>query len=214
MLPASKALRCAVLALSAFDYSQLGNANGFKPLALQYKSQSLALVRSNVDELSKSRPVVSQRDYKVKLEAILLAIVVLCISDITTGSTKEWMAHLHGALCLVNLAESIPFRSTALRFVSDYFLSRHAFSCTAMDTQTYFDQSIGQKRPAASAVDSLSESLRDSSIIDVHIGSSEELISIISSITALARHKYRTRLAGETSLSKEEDFLVTANNLQ
>jgi hypothetical protein len=212
MVSNSTALRYAVLTLAAFHYPQ-GNVKNMHQLALSFKHKSLKLMQNHVQELLISGTGNILEYYRSEIDGVLLAMVLLCVSDITTGSTREWVTHLRGALHLIKMIEGVAFKSPSLQFAKRYFLARHALSCTAIDTDSYFQEKI-----TAMAVPQLTYPLpleRNSESIEIngYIGCSEETLTIISLITAFARRKYRIRQTSLSSLAQEESFMSMATNL-
>ena len=145
----------------------------------------------------------------------------MCISEITTGSTKEWVTYLRGASALF---EAVGRRPSALdhrlvQFCRQYFLIRDVLACTALHNESYFPD---QRKEAdvlwadllKGATNNNNESSSDAEI-SVYVGCSGRLLAIISAITALAREKAQHRQAvGEPSVTKEQEFLTKANALQ
>lgn len=130
-----------------------------------------------------------------------------CYLEIASGSRHEWIAHLKGAVSLVQFhqqhdqsAEPI-FSSATLEFVHEYFSLRDTFSATALDEKSYSEDrtwNLQIPRPITAT--------KNPSKINVEIGLSRELLDIISCITSLARSKYRLRRQGLATVELESSF--------
>ncbi|TPX13084.1 uncharacterized protein E0L32_006510 [Thyridium curvatum] len=221
VLPGSSSLKHAILALAAFDYPQQDGGPGFRAIALRHKSQCLRLLQQNIQKLlAPSAADVSPGDSSPSADfhETVLTTLIMCISEITTGSTKEWVTYLRGASALF---EAVGRRPSALdhrlvQFARQYFLIRDVFSCTALHNESYFAE---QRREAtalwADLLKGVSSEPNVGSEISVYVGCSERLVAIISSITALARRKAKSRKAASgASLAQEQEFLAEANALQ
>lgn len=222
MVSSSSSLKHAILALAAFDYPQLNGMNGFNSVALHHKSLSLQLLQQNIRKLLISCGGADAADVmavnssiSADFQEIALTTLIMCIAEITTGSTKEWATHLHGASAIFKAVGRNALDNRLVQFCTQYFFIRDVFSSTAaLDTESYFSEKTASVQWA-----DLLESLtlpedRVGSKISLHVGCSGTLVSIISSITALAREKHKCRQTLGASIEREQEFLAEANALQ
>jgi hypothetical protein len=215
MLSRSTTLQHAILALAAFDYPESSQIHGLRTYALHHKSLSLQLLQNNIENLVISREDdFSSADWAANMNETLLAVLITCICDITTGSTKEWVAHLRGACALIGMTRGTKRTKSAVQFARQYFLARDAFSCMAIDTESCFSKGITHERTPGSFPASFYDSIPGSTVVNVHTGCPEKLVSLVAAVTSLARDKYRSRRAMGTSLDKEQEFLMTATAIQ
>ncbi|KAH8901762.1 hypothetical protein GQ53DRAFT_835398 [Thozetella sp. PMI_491] len=210
MVAFSPALKHAVLAVSAFDRF----SDNHHSLGVRHKFFALKLLREAVQALAKEHESGSLVTRSPGLlDGTLLAILTLCISDITTGSKKEWVTHLRGASSLISTSGSSAFHRETIFFARHYFFLRATLSSTVLDTESYFSE-----RTTASVFQTLSsivvEDDPERNKINYDVGCSEELVSIISDITAIAREKCRVRATESSSLDKQQELLEMATKIQ
>ncbi|KAH8666818.1 fungal-specific transcription factor domain-containing protein [Xylariales sp. PMI_506] len=214
VLPSSSSLKHAILALAAIDYPQCDGPHDFRSVALRHKSISLRLLQQNIQKLLSGGGDATGSSMSVDFHETVLTTLIMCISDITTGSTKEWVTHLHGASALFSMVGRRAVDHRLVQFCRQYFLIRDVFSGTALDTESYFTERKVSALWANLLKSAEPEDESAGSPISVYVGCSERLVDIISSITALAREKYKYRQVDGVSLAKEQEFLAQANALQ
>lgn len=181
---------------------------------LYHKLKSLKALRRSLDHQSAFGDYVEDRD------STLLTVLMHCSLEIATGSRHEWTSHLKGAIALIrshhknrkDFAEKV-LSDPTLQFVTDYFSSREIFSGTTLNQSIYFKANEWPLNRDASS-SSRPDLLRERRRIHLDIGVCQELLDIISSITTLARKKFRLRREGKSNYDKEASFLETANELR
>lgn len=154
------------------------------------------------------------------MDSLLLTVMMLCYLEIAAGSRHKWATHLHGAISLVDFCHGrnpestkSPFAIETMQFVSDFLSLRDTFSATTLNDSSL---SLGTW---TSHIHSLYLSLGDDNKaarthINAHKGLSAELLDIISSITELARCKYRMRHEGRSGYQIDSRVLEDANALR
>lgn len=218
-------LRHAVLAMSAQDRrwsNGAGTASWFQESALFHKSQSLRQLRENLYS-------------EVNATETILACVILCCLEISSGSRGVWANHVSGAMAILE-RWALVIDPGVRKFAYEYLRLRYMlFKTTVEDTDdspylstdgilqnlqteddelhlAQFDDSA-QETPASEAQvteDQRSEPL----LIDTHHGCCPELVNIINSITELAHAKQCRRNLQTSSVSYEYEVLEEAHTLR
>ncbi|KAJ9213865.1 transcriptional regulator family: Fungal Specific TF [Paecilomyces variotii] len=174
-----------VLALGALALSATGQENIYT-VALRHKHRSIRILRQKISNIE-----TAVNDYN------LIAILMLCVFDISDNCQTSWSTHLSAAIDLMRLQtdkHKIPAISPAVsEFVSRYFLVRDALGRSA----------CGKRAKIKELPSSQSDE------IDPSIGCSYELIHIISSITDASREI----TISNTSLMESSDWLKKTNNI-
>ncbi|KAL3475523.1 fungal-specific transcription factor domain-containing protein [Aspergillus californicus] len=169
-------LRNALLAVAANQLRLIGHPQ-FTKEACHYKQKALEGLRQEI-----SSPFLD--------EGTVAAVLMLCFQDISDGCSPSWMTHLRGGLQLIehNAQRNSPSLWTFFRM---YFVAHDIMSRTASD-----DCDDDEALPLWSQTDDLEE-------IDVVMGCSRGLMSLINQISSMASTKAKI-LRGGRSLTVAE----------
>jgi len=217
----SETLLHAVLAVSANDLRNRNdavNSSWYERRLLHHKFASIRALRKLFDSGS-TQAFSGNLDGR---DSILLTVLMHCYLEIASGSRHEWVAHLKGAISVIEYhcsrshSTSEPlFSPSILQFVNDYFSLRHTLSATALDQDSYFQNGQwNQQWQIPLPFPSRSDDWSNLTCINVDIGLSSELLDIISSITSFARLKYSLRREGRSGYLEESKFRDTVLTLQ
>ncbi|GAD95054.1 conserved hypothetical protein [Paecilomyces variotii No. 5] len=174
-----------ILALGALALSARGHENTYIT-ALRHKHRSLRLLRDKIRNVE-----TAVNDYN------LIAILILCVFDISDNCQTSWSTHLSAAIDLMRLQNGdtkAPVISPVVsEFVTRYFLVRDALGRSACGKRA-----VIKELPSS-----------HSDEIDPSIGCSYELIHIISLITDSSREV----VASNTSCMGSSDWLAKTDNI-
>ena len=167
---ASPTLFKAIQALSACHWSRTDPS--YAPLGLRLKSQTLKDLRRR---LSSEGSMMCSADPEV-----LVIMMMLCLYEIADKCDQQWTVHLKGAKDIIRFrrqqAIALPDQSSALEpasaFAERFFAFQDVMGRTACAKEVLFGNDYWRA---------------DDRNIDVWMGCSPELVSIVSTITDMSR---------------------------
>ncbi|EZF59930.1 hypothetical protein H104_07135 [Trichophyton rubrum CBS 289.86] len=183
-------LRNTLLAIAANQFYRLGNAK-FEKEAYIYKQRALAGLQKEINERKPSFGAVA-------------TVLMLCFHDISDGCTPSWKTHLRGGMQLLNLLPLKTAEGHMLKqFFVMYFVAHDIMGRTAME-----DSSEAETLENAWLADD------DLEEIDMLMGCSRGLMSLISKISNLATEKSKMSKSRPLSISELSYFNNARNNLE
>ncbi|KAL2006014.1 hypothetical protein VTN00DRAFT_9668 [Thermoascus crustaceus] len=159
----SESVMQMVLALGALTLTAAGQHDLY-PVALRHKHRTIQLLRHDIGQ-----PETAVSDYN------LIAILMLCVFEISDSCQASWSTHLCAAVDMLRLRmdahDASVITPAVSTFVSKFFLVKDALGRSACGKRA----KVKELPPV------------HSDEIDPSVGCSYELIGIISSITDLSR---------------------------
>ncbi|KAL4940665.1 fungal-specific transcription factor domain-containing protein [Aspergillus oleicola] len=167
----------------------------YDQLILTHKCRSLKYLRTMVPQYAGDQEI-SIAQSTGERDAVLLLVMFHCLLEIASGSVKEWMYHMRGALWIIKFYTSRggksqdAFSHEVLKLVYSFFLERVTFfgTSTAGDEEEKHLDILGWSAEVPAMFPFLTG--RGSMKIDPCMGLSPELLDIISSISSLSRRRH------------------------
>ncbi|EFR02624.1 hypothetical protein MGYG_09093 [Nannizzia gypsea CBS 118893] len=183
-------LRHTLLAIAANQFYRLGNVK-FEKEAYIYKQRALAGLQKEINERKPSFGAVA-------------TVLMLCFHDISDGCTPSWKTHLRGGMQLLNLLPLKTAEGHMLKqFFVMYFVAHDIMGRTAMEDNS-----------EAEAFENTWLADDDLEEIDMLMGCSRGLMSLISKISNLATEKSKMSKRRPLSISEHSYFNNARNKLE
>ncbi|EEH03625.1 conserved hypothetical protein [Histoplasma capsulatum G186AR] len=185
-----KPLRNTLLAIAANQLQLLGN-HTYEREAFVFKQKALHGLQNEINNRKPSAGTVA-------------TVLMLCFHDITDGCTPSWTTHLRGGLRLMAMLPHQMCESEALKkFFVMYFVAHDIMGRTGAEDSS----EMGQEDHSWLEDDDLEE-------IDVLMGCSRGLMTLINKISALASKKSKVMKTRRLSPQEVSTFNAARNAIE
>ncbi|KAL4967705.1 transcription factor domain-containing protein [Aspergillus stella-maris] len=183
----SDTLRNALLAVAANQLCLLGQPS-LRQEACHYKHKTLQGLRQQI--------ALNSHD-----EGTIATVLMLCFQDISDGCSSSWLTHLRGGMRLLSFDKALPVASPSLwGFFRMYFIAHDIMSRTASEEDDEDDTQLWAE----------GEDLEE---IDVLMGCSRGLMSLIHRISTLASAKAKISRSRHLTASETQYYAIATSEM-